>query len=61
MGLASTGADALAGQQSGGAEGRAQEAAVLGALRVLIAAMEHDTEVVSYLQQSGHAGELPLD
>ncbi len=60
MGVASSGAEALAGQQSGGGEGRAMEAAVLGALRVLNVAMEHDTEVVAYLQQSVHAGEQSL-
>ena len=55
--MASCGADALAAAQASGAEGRAQEAAVLAALHVLNTAMEHDTEVVTYLQKAGHAGE----
>ncbi|KAK9817460.1 hypothetical protein WJX74_003584 [Apatococcus lobatus] len=56
MSLASCGPDALAAAQATGAEGRAQEAAVLAALGVLNTAMEHDSGVVTYLQQAGHAG-----
>ena len=56
MGLAASGADVLAAAQSSGGEGRAQEAAVLGALRALNTAMQHDSEIIGYLQQAGSAG-----